>query len=144
MKKCFKCGEQKPLADFYKHPMMGDGRLGKCKTCSKRDVRANRKKKIDYYREYDRARGNRQSREYRQEYQKKYPIKASARAAVGYAISRGEINRPTRCEKCGCECALHGHHDDYSKPLDVRWLCPACHFDWHKKNGPGLNGDSPE
>ena len=53
MKKCFKCGAEKPLTEFYKHPKMADGRVNKCKECNKKDVRENRAAKVDYYRGYD-------------------------------------------------------------------------------------------
>lgn len=58
MKKCFKCGAEKPLSEYYKHPRMRDGHLNKCKECTKSDVLDNREEKKDYYMEYDRNRPN--------------------------------------------------------------------------------------
>ena len=37
-KTCFKCNTEKPLSDYYKHTKMGDGYLGKCIICTKKDV----------------------------------------------------------------------------------------------------------
>ena len=57
-KVCVKCGIEKPLDDFYKHSKMKDGRLNKCKECTKNDVKANRSENIEYYREFDRQRAS--------------------------------------------------------------------------------------
>lgn len=48
-----------------------------------------------------------------------------ARAIMSGAINRGELIRQP-CERCG-NPKSHGHHSDYSKPLDVIWLCAAHH-----------------
>ena len=41
MKKCFKCGLEKELTQFYKHKEMSDGHLNKCKECTKKDTKDN-------------------------------------------------------------------------------------------------------
>ncbi len=57
------------------------------------------------------------------------------------AIKRGDLVNPGVCEQCQSTAYVEGHHDDYSKPLDVRWLCKSCHRLWHVKNGEGKNAD---
>ena len=137
-KKCFKCGIEKKLDDFYKHNEMLDGHLNKCKACSKKDAIAHRKKNIDRVRAYDRARGSRQDYAYFKDYRKNNRKKIIAQKRVSYAISTGKLNKQP-CEICGYVRAV-AHHDDYDKPLDVRWLCQAHHKQWHAKNGQGKNG----
>lgn len=136
-KKCFKCGEVKSLSEFYKHRQMADGHLNKCKPCTKQDVRENRKDKIEYYREYDRDRGNRQGKDYTISWRNDKPKAYKAHTIVSNAIRAGKMKR-LPCEICG-EADSHAHHDDYNYPLSVRFLCAAHHKQWHDENGEGRN-----
>ena len=137
-KKCFKCEKVKPLASFYKHTAMKDGHVNKCKDCNKLDVKNNRLDNIDKYRAYDRERGNRQSPEYLKEYREKYPNKYKAHTMISNYIRDGKLFKMP-CEVCGTGVDIHAHHDDYLKPLNVRWLCQAHHKQWHSKHGEGKN-----
>ena len=138
MKKCFKCGQVKCLSDFYKHKQMPDGHVNKCKECNKLDVRNNRKSKVDYYREYDKQRSGRHSPEYTKEYRERFPNKYKAHNMVNNAIRDGRLYREP-CSVCGSIESVHAHHDDYFKPLNIRWLCAAHHKQWHDENGEALN-----
>ncbi len=68
------------------------------------------------------------------------PEKIKAQNAVNHAIARGDLF-PQSCEGCGAEAypthdgrrGVHAHHDDYTKPLDVRWLCYSCHGKEHRR-----------
>lgn len=79
-------------------------------------------------------------REYQKQYQRQYRrakesrLKDRARDKVYYAIRCGKLTRKP-CENCG-EVKSEAHHDNYNKPLEVRWLCRKCHADWHKNNKP--------
>lgn len=136
-KKCFKCGEAKCLSEFYKHKEMADGHLNKCKSCTKSDVKRHRSENIEKIRAYDRDRGSRQGYEYVKKYRDKYPNKYKAHTMVRNHIRSGNLVAMP-CEVCGSvpSCA---HHDDYLKPLNVRWLCYAHHSQWHAINGEGSN-----
>lgn len=150
-KRCFKCGETKPLSHFYKHSEMADGHVNKCKECNKKDVRENRTLKIDYYKEYDRDRGkdkqsprmtNRQERvvsKGRSSMTNPFKIKIDpdiakkATTAVSNAVRDGRLNKSGACFCCGSCAHVHGHHASYSEEmwLYVTWLCAGCHSKLH-------------
>ena len=58
-------------------------------------------------------------------------IKLKARGKLGYSVRNKVIAKPDKCEVCGKEGKLDGHHHDYSKPLDVKWVCKSCHVNIH-------------
>lgn len=117
-KRCIKCGEVKPLSEFYAHPNMADGHFSKCKDCVKADVKKHR------------AAHPERDLETRLKACAKNPNHKNASMAVDAAIRAGKLTRPVRCQGCGrrgSETRLSAHHYDYSEPLDVIWLCGACH-----------------
>ena len=130
-KECFKCHGVKPLSDFYEHPAMRDGHLNKCKECSKLDTVQNRRKKIEYYRHYDRSRtGLLHRRQKRKEIfhrqKTEHPERYFARTTAGNALRDGRLKKEP-CYFCGSTENIEMHHPDYTKPLRVYWLCKICH-----------------
>ena len=150
IKECFKCEKVKPLSDFYKHSKMGDGHLNKCKECAKKDVSKHRGENLDKIRAYDRKRGNLPHRvvsriEYQKteagknaqargtkKYLKTHKLERSANCILNNAIKSGKITKEP-CSVCGSTYRIHGHHEDYYKPLDVIWFCSKHHSGHHKK-----------
>ena len=127
---------------------MADGHLNKCKGCVKSRVNAHRETNLESIKEYDRQRGNlphrvaaraaySQTEAYRVSVsashikaKAKEPDKYKARTALGNAVRDGILKKQP-CRDCG-SLDVHGHHEDYSKPLDVIWLCPVHHAALHK------------
>ena len=136
MKRCFKCGVEKPLEDFYRHPTMGDGRLGKCKVCTRRDVQENYQRRRPQYLRYEkkRYRNNPARRAGIAESQKRHPDRERARHQLHNALARGKITKEP-CAVCGAK-KVDGHHADYSKPLEVNWLCRKHHMERHRMERP--------
>ena len=66
---------------------------------------------------------------YKRRQQEKYPERVEVRRQTARAVRSGVLVRQP-CEKCSTE-KTHAHHDDYTKPLDVRWLCRPCHTAHH-------------
>lgn len=142
LKTCFKCGETKERTEFYKHKMMGDGLLGKCKECTKADVRAHRaandsvreydrkRSKLPARREYDRQRAQLPARKMAhllavKKWRTAYPERMRAHTILNNAVRAGVVKKQP-CHICGSDRG-EAHHPDYSSPLDVVWLCPLHH-----------------
>lgn len=69
----------------------------------------------------------------------KNPLSRKAQYAVSNAVRDGRLEKKP-CEQASdgtCHGVINAHHDDYSKPLEVRWLCRSHHMRWHAENGPG-------
>lgn len=152
MKECNKCAALKDEGDFY-------SRDNTCKPCRREMVRLNREKKAEYYREYDKKRfkedprvrqrhiryqktqaGSDSMKKSRKKWLSENQNKRACHVLIGNAVRDGKLEKPNICEVCGISGArIHGHHDDYLKPMDVRWLCSKCHRAWHEENGEGLN-----
>jgi ribosomal protein S27AE len=149
-KRCFRCTTVLPLSEFYKHPMMADGHLNKCKVCTKADATLNRatktpeelaayekkryedparRKAIADSRKRARKKDPERYARYNRDDQLRHPEKRAARKKVGNAIRDGRLVKQP-CEVCGAK-KVQAHHDDYSKPLEVRWLCIPCHAKHH-------------
>ena len=61
----------------------------------------------------------------------KYPERRAAQIIISNAIQTGALIRPSYCSICDTKCIPEGHHTDYTKPLDVIWVCKKCHTDYH-------------
>jgi hypothetical protein len=86
--------------------------------------------------------GRAAKREYSKKWISENPHKVRAHWLVRSALLRGDIIKPEKCSVCDCAASagdLHGHHDNYSLPLEVRWLCRHCHSSWHAENGEAPN-----
>ena len=125
-KQCSRCKEAKPLTEFGKNRSRASGLEYWCKQCNN----AAGKK----YRDSDAGKVvmRKLARAWQRKYRKLYPEKAKARQAVTNAVRDGRLTRPETCSLCWNKGIIEGHHPDYSKPLDVEWLCKPCHKAVHE------------
>jgi len=148
MRACKKCGETRSESEFYA------SNKATCVECLKASARANREENLAYYRAYDRKRyremperkeaarkssnseaGMRARKKSREKTKMENPEKYKARNAVANALRDGKLTRGTACYFCNSTSKLQAHHQDYSRPLDVYWLCAPCHGKLHAING---------
>ena len=116
MKLCPRCLENKTDEGFY----VREGKLSSyCRDCAKSYstewTRLNRERKIENNRKWTSRNLDRKR------------IMNAASNALYRAIKHGEVKRPCRCSLCERVCKPEASHADYSKPLEVVWMCRSCH-----------------
>ena len=88
-----------------------------------------RKNHPDYFKEW-REKNKTYYKEYRDNPENK--LKQAMRMLVNRNIQKGLLTKPLNCEDCKLEIKSEGHHEDYNKPLEVKWLCKKCHEKLHR------------
>jgi hypothetical protein len=71
-------------------------------------------------------------KQWHEKYKQKIRDKLKCRSVLNNAVRDGILERPSHCQVCNQEKLLDGHHSDYSKPLQVLWVCRKCHVAIHK------------
>ncbi len=136
--KCCDCHKFFPAEGFYKNKRTILGITSECRNChTKTSMRTRdrskcretnrvymhraRARNLDAFRKRERSRDRPKDEKY------------LARKAVNLAVRSGRLIRPECCEVCGKTAKVQGHHEDYQKQLEVKWLCVKCHGKAHWK-----------
>lgn len=137
---CKKCLIEKNDEEFYKHSEMKTRMLNFCKSCVRERVSNFYHNNSDSMRKKEKERyQNRKNDPKYKAISRKSTLNYRKRHKIAYKIYKKlYAMRPKHCQHCGIEdskvYAIHAHHDDYSQPLKVIWLCPLCHSKIHNQN----------
>lgn len=155
-KRCACCLTVRIVAEFSGDRSRPDGLSRNCSKCDAERIKQRRLRDGDLLRARERQRysadPDRQRKaaaEYRrsdrgkrlnalavQRYRARNAEKHAAHVEVRKAIAAGILTKPDRCELAhlgGCNGRLEAHHHDYTRPLEVRWLCVSHHQSRHYK-----------
>lgn len=117
VKRCPRCKQVHLKNEYWRRGgRRGDALRPYCKSCDRKRDRQRQKDAPERHRANQRR------------YSHRHPERGAATRAVAYAIKKGRLVRMP-CEACGEKA--EAHHDDYSKPLAVRWLCRPHHMQHH-------------
>lgn len=151
-KKCARCGRVLPVSEFSLHRSSLRSNCKACRNIELREYWSSRPERVQEARRNrtESGRGREDQRRFwasktdeeRRALRRKYKSRRApqpvnqlrAQGRLHAAVRSGRIKKPTTCETCGASgVVINAHHDDYSKPLDVKWLCSWCHRKLHAK-----------
>jgi hypothetical protein len=126
---CTTCGQFLPREEFYTDARLKNGKFGglrgRCKKCHQEwhaKVYAQRSEVQDKEKARSLVRGK--------------TLEHKCRVMAHDAVRAGKLIRPSFCPICGISNKIkriEAHHDDYFRPLEVKWMCSQCHADYHAK-----------
>lgn len=137
---CSTCKNFFSKEDFYKNKRTILGITSECKKCF--SATSIRTRSIENSRKLNREHMDRYKIKKSDEIKKKDRIRSKLKNKTPKVICRNELNnavkkgyviKPKYCTECGGDKNIQGHHEDYSKPLNVIWLCSMCHAKRHHK-----------
>lgn len=149
-RKCSICQVIKPISQFFKNKCEESGYSYECKLCKNKKCKKDRMENPEKYRlkdhkayESNRDKIIKRKKEYSKTKHAKelackrshmqriiHPFEYNSRQIAKRAIKTGILIRKP-CEVCGSTEKIHAHHSDYSKPLEVHWLCVLHHKHVH-------------
>lgn len=130
---CSKCGRTLPITEFNWANKKTGKRQTVCRKCFSEYNKVRYASNPDKFKSAVKSyRENNPEKvlETRLATNSKHPTKQNAQKCVESAIKAGVLVKPDVCYGCGCSDSEHrieAHHHDYSKPLEVIWLCTPCH-----------------
>lgn len=148
-KNCTSCNIEKNVKSFYKRKNGKFGYHAECKECLKKRDKKNRTENPDKKKIRDQIYAEKLKSKFSEVNFKRHHVRLPERSIIGferyaekkmqnlasnllnYAIRIDLIKRPNNCSICKIESDVQGHHNDYSKPLEVAWVCISCHTKFH-------------
>lgn len=136
MKVCSNCGMEKSKTEFQKRNASVDGLTASCRTCLKqRDAaryQTERELRLNRHKAYlATPEGKAAHKRATEKWQEQNKLRRAAHVILNNALKYKTIERQL-CWACGAKA--EAHHPDYSRPLDVVWLCKKHHHEVHQIN----------
>jgi hypothetical protein len=133
MKVCSSCGTEKPESEYTKRKASKDGLASACRECLKeRDAKRYEKEREHRIARHKAYMATPQGKEAHKRATEKWKdankVRRAAQIILGNALKYKTITRQP-CWVCGEKA--EAHHPDYSRPLDVVWLCKKHHKEVH-------------
>lgn len=148
---CCRCKIEKDLEEFHKQKRNPLGHAYSCKKCEHERYVKKKAKDPERWNLLSKLWHRKKKEEdpdiWKKRYQKskerilnyiksnkeRDKIKLRARNNVNRWLRLGQITRAEKCSECGSNTKLEAHHEDYSKPREIKWLCVSCHVMADKK-----------